>query len=82
MKDVCTIAEPLWKLTKAGVTWKWGDAEQKAFDKLKSAITMNCASYFNKDWRTVVTVDASPVGLQYDPGNRSNNGGLVVSHAC
>ncbi len=64
MKDVCTTAEPLWRLTKSGVKWQWGEAEQAASTK--------CVGYFNKDWCTVVTVDASPVGLgavlhQYNP---------------
>ena len=72
IKDLCTISEPLWKLTKANVKWKWEKVEQEAFDKLKLAITMDCASYFNIGWETVLTVDASPVGLaavihQYNP---------------
>ena len=39
MKDVCTIAEPLWKLTRSGVTWQWGHVEQNAFVTLKEAIS-------------------------------------------
>ena len=38
MKDVCTVAEPLWRLTKKDVPWEWGATEQKAFEALKNLI--------------------------------------------
>ena len=74
MKDVCTVAEPLWRLTKKDVPWEWGEKEQKAFDALKNLITAKCMSYFRKDWETELITDASPVGLgavlcQYNPKN-------------
>jgi hypothetical protein len=74
MKDVCTIAAPLWLLTREGVPWNWDDEAKGAFEALKAAISTKCMGYFNKDWRTEVTVDASPVGLgavlsQYNPNN-------------
>ena len=74
MKDVCTVAEPLWRLTKKGAQWQWSDAEQEAFEKLKNLISTQCMSYFNKEWTTELQVDASPVGLgavltQYNPKN-------------
>lgn len=74
MRDICTIAEPLWSLTKANVDWKRGEVESAAFDALKRAISTKCVGYFKKNWTTVLTVDASPVGLgavlqQFDPRN-------------
>lgn len=33
MKDVCTIAEPLWGLTRANTQWKWTFKEQDAFEE-------------------------------------------------
>ena len=60
------------KLTKTGVEWKSGAEEQAAFDALKQAITTKCVGYFNKEWKSILTVDASPVSLgavllQYNP---------------
>ena len=75
MKDVCTIAEPLWRLTKKDVPWTWGEKEKNAFSGLKDAISTKCMAYFNKNWATEIIVDASPVGLgavlcQYNPLNK------------
>ena len=50
MKDICTIAEPLWKLTKADAECKWGEREQESFDSLKQAISTKCVGYFRKEW--------------------------------
>ena len=33
MRDVCTIADPLWQLTKSDAVWKWGKIEQDAFEQ-------------------------------------------------
>ena len=49
-------------------------AEQDALNSLKRAISTKFVGYFNKNWCTVATVDASPVGLgavlqQYNPIN-------------
>jgi hypothetical protein len=74
VKDVCTVAEPLWRLTNKDVPWEWGATEQKAFEALKNLISTKCMSYFRKDWNTELITDASPVGLgavlcQYNPKN-------------
>ena len=74
MKNVCSVAEPLWKLTKKGAQWQWTDIEQEAFEQLKNLISTKCMAYFNKDWTTELQVDASPVGLgavltQFNPKN-------------
>jgi transposase InsO family protein len=74
MKDICTVADPLWQLTKKNVKWQWTEVEQAAFEQLKGLISTRCMSYFRPDWVTEVIVDASPVGLgavlcQYNPLN-------------
>ena len=74
MQNHCMVADPLWRLCKAGVEWKWGVEEQKSFEEVKNAISTKCMGYFNKDWRTEVIVDASKVGLgavfvQYNPND-------------
>ena len=74
MRDVCSVAAPLWHLTKDGVPWQWTEVEQRAFEALRELITTKCMGYFRKDWETEVITDASPVGLgavvcQYDPAD-------------
>ena len=76
MKDLATIAEPLWYRTKKDVPWIWGKVEQDAFDAIKRTMSTKCMGYFNKNWCTELVVDASPVGLglvlrQHSPSNES-----------
>ena len=40
IKDFSHHACPLFDLTKEDIKWSWGEAEQEAFDKLKTLITM------------------------------------------
>jgi hypothetical protein len=63
MKDLHIILEPLRALTRAGVTWSWGEEQQQAFDKLREALTTKCMAYFDTSLDTEVHVDASPDGL-------------------
>ena len=50
--NVNTLSDPLWRLCKAGVSWKWSETEQKAFDKLKMAISTKCMAFFYPKWHT------------------------------
>ena len=61
--NLASISEPLWRLTKEGVKWVWEEEHERAFTALKQAISEKCLAYFNREWRTEVWVDASPVGL-------------------
>ena len=75
MKDVNTVAEPLWRLTKKDVPWEWGETEQTAFEAVKELISTRYMSFYRKDWDTELITDASPVGLgavlcQINPLNR------------
>ena len=74
--ELVTISDPLWKLVREKIPWQWGEAEEKAFEAVKAAISTKCMAYFNKDWCTEVEVDASPCGLgaviyQYNPKDKS-----------
>ena len=64
MSDVASIAKPIQELTRKGVTFKWGEEQQTAFEKLKCLITQaKTLVYFRVDCRTRIVADASPVGL-------------------
>ena len=69
MFNICTTAEPIWKLTKTEVELKWGAEEQAAFDALKRAMTTKCVGYFNKEWQSILTVYASPIYLTLSCNN-------------
>ena len=64
VNNLATTLAPLYHLLRKDVQWSWGKKEQKAFEKAKSVLSseMILAQYDpNKD--TIVTVDASPVGV-------------------
>ena len=63
IEDLCTIAEPLWELTKDGVPWAWNEEHKKAIYTLKMAVSTRCMAYFNLNWNTEIETDASPTGL-------------------
>jgi hypothetical protein len=73
--DLATISKPLRKLTNKGVRWCWNNEHEAAMDKIKNSLTTSAIAYFNKNWRSEITVDASPDGLgfvfaQYNPKNK------------
>ena len=42
----------------------WTDAHQRSFDRVKESIAQDCTmAYYNPKHQTILTVDASPVGL-------------------
>ncbi|KAL9962009.1 hypothetical protein ACROYT_G031061 [Oculina patagonica] len=60
----CNFAEPLRQLTRKGVAFKWDKDQQKAFKTLKERLaSAETLAYYDKDARTRVIADASPVGL-------------------
>ena len=62
--DFATIAEPLRRLTKKGVRFEFGDEQRKAFIELKRRLSSaETLGYLDKDAKTLITTDASPVGL-------------------
>ena len=62
--DFATVAEPLQRLTKKGVRFEFGDEQRKAFTELKKRLSSaEILGYFDKDAKTLIIADASPVGL-------------------
>jgi hypothetical protein len=61
--NLATLAEPLWSLVDKNKQFEWNDVHEKALKSIKDRIVKNALSFFNKDWDTELTVDASPVGL-------------------
>ena len=58
------IASPLWNLTKAHAKWKWGTAEENAFQAIKKQLTqVPVMAFFKQGAETRVTTDASPVDI-------------------
>lgn len=62
--NLATISNDLRILLKKDAEFIWGPKQQKAFDELKSKLTSEVVlGYFDICDRTVLYVDASPVGL-------------------
>ena len=62
--DFATVAEPLRRLTKKGVHFKFGEEQKNAFNELKRKLSSaETLGYFDKDAKTLIIADASPVGL-------------------
>ena len=74
IEQLATLTQPLRELTKSKTKWNWTNEHEEVLDKLKESLTTVTMAYFNKNWRTEQTVDASPVGLgvvmaQYNPSD-------------
>ena len=66
-----TITAPLQELTKKNVKFKWTYQHQQAFETLTQALTSApVMAYFDVTKETLVTVDASPVGISAILGQR------------
>ena len=62
--DFATVAEPLRRLTKNGVRFEFGEEQKNAFNELKRRLSSaETLGYFDKDAKTLIIADASPVGL-------------------
>ena len=58
------IAIPLWDLSKTHAKWKWGTAEENAFQAVKRQLTQApVMAFFKQGTETRVITDASPVGI-------------------
>ena len=82
IRNLATISEPLRRLTKKGVSFKFGVEQKTAFqelkDKLSSATTLG---YFVKNAPTQVVADASPVGLGAVLTQTQKDGQRVIAYA-
>ena len=58
------LAEPLRSLQKQDTIWAWESEQQKAFEKIKTALTtLPVLTYFDKDKDHIIQTDASKTGL-------------------
>ena len=58
------IASRIWDLTKTHAKWKWGTAEENAFQAVKRQLTRApVMAFFKQGAETGVITDASPVGI-------------------
>ena len=62
--NFATVCEPLYELTKSDVEWKWGDAQNKAFQHVKTILTSDPV-LVHPDFSKTFTIhtDASNTGL-------------------
>ena len=75
--DVASLFTPFRDLLKRNSKWYWDAQHDKMFDQIKNLLSTKAMAYFNTQWSTEVTTDASPSGVsailsQYDPQNPSN----------
>ena len=62
--NLATMAEPLRRLTRKDIQFRWLEKEQTAFDQLKETLSRaETLAYFDKMAPTKVIADAGPVGL-------------------
>ena len=75
VKDLATLADPLRELTREATKWNWGRRQEEAFQELKERLTnAEMMAYFDKDAKTEVIVDASPVGIGAILSQQQKNG--------
>ena len=76
--DYAGIVAPLHDLTHKGVEFRWEDVHQAALERHKCSLTSDeVMAYFDPSKRSILLVDASPVGL----GAILTQGGKVISYA-
>lgn len=62
--NLATILAPLYRLLRNNVKWVWGETENKAFSWAKSVLSSDTVlTHFDPNQKTVITCDASPVGV-------------------
>lgn len=82
--DYVTKTEPLHKLTHKDQRWCWTKEHDRAVSQLKEALVSTpVTAYFDPEKDTVISVDASPVGLaailsQVDPETEESH---VITYA-
>ena len=80
--DLTTISEPLRRLTKKGIPFNFGPDQKPAFQTLKNRLAQaEFLGYFNRECKTKVITDASPVGLGAVLVQEQNGENRVISYA-
>ena len=63
-KDKASICEPLNKLLSKSQKWKWGTAQEKAFEEIKKVLTeAPLLVHYEEKRPLILTCDASPYGV-------------------
>lgn len=80
--NLATINEPLRKLTRKGIKFEWGKAQEIAFKELKEKL-MNVKSLgiFDGKAQTRVIADANPVAIGMVLTQKGINGWKVIRYA-
>ena len=64
LPNLASTTEPLYRLTKKEIKWKWGTEEQATFQTLKNMLCANkVLAHFDPSLPVGVSCDASEVGL-------------------
>lgn len=64
VKDLATLGEPIWRLVRKGVAFKWGPEQAKAFAAIKESLAdCQTLAFFDPNCTTRVVADAGPAGL-------------------
>ena len=75
LPDLSTVLAPLYKLLQKDTRWSWGEAQQKAFEKVKSLLTSDrLLVHYDPDHELVLACDASPYGVGVVLSHRSADG--------
>lgn len=81
--DLSTLNEPLRRLTKKDVDFVWKPEQQVVFDAIKKWMTnTHSLSFFDKNLRTRLITDASPVGLGSVLVQFRNNEPRIIGYAA
>lgn len=82
LPEYATLSEPMRKLTKKNAVFHWGPKEATSFKLLKEKLaTPPVLGFYDKEARTVVTADASPVGLGSVLTQIQGDGPRVIQYA-
>ena len=63
--DVASVSEPLYRLTRKEVPWRWGQREVMVFNSLKKLLSAdNVLTHFDASLPIGIACDASDVGIE------------------
>ena len=88
VKDLATLAQPLYALLSKDVTWNWNKRCQQAFEAVKNEVTATSfLAHFNEHLPVKLVCDASSVGLgavlaHVDEDGQERPIAYALSHAC
>ena len=82
VSNLATVLTPLYHLLHKDVPWEWGKDQKLAFNQAKSALSSaTLLAQFDPNKETILTCDASPVGLGAILSQKDENGINPVAFA-